>query len=378
MNCELQWNFEFIDLNFPKTWRQQELKKHRENVLLEREKIRLPDAMPLVAQEMLKRSKLKEIEAIYEQRNALMLKIAELDRTIIDIRTEYLGIAPKHGSVFIRKCVKDDCRGFLNQQWHCGLCQSDVCSTCHDIKATEHTCLPENIETANLIMKTSKPCPKCGINITRIEGCSQMFCTACKTAFDYNTGRIETRRIHNPHYYEWLQRNGDAVPREPLDVVCGGIPTYRNILTNVKKVLPSYNFGNIYQGLIHMQDVELPEVTMDDGDVNMDLRVKYLMSEITEENWKKELQKREKKKNKLQAQHQLIQMLITVGTDLFTKMVSAETSDEIKQIDREFESLRQYFNTSMDNIITRFGSTATPRNLTKHWLYRFKTQEDVS
>lgn len=307
-----------------------------------------------------------------------MAQIAEIDHNIQTIRIEYLGVQAKHTSVFVRKCVTENCRGFLDQNWHCALCEADVCSKCHEIKGEnheEHTCLPENIETANLIMKTSKPCPKCGINITKIEGCSQMFCVSCKTAFDYNTGRIETRRIHNPHYYEWLQRNGGEVPREPLDIVCGGIPAYRTIFTNIKKVHPSYNFNNIHRSLIHMQDVELPRVVVNDGDVNVDLRIKYLMNQITEDQWKKELQKREKKRNKMQAHHQLIQMLITVGSDLFNKMISAKTSDEIIQIDKEFESLRLYFNASAGNILTRFGSSAQPHILSKRWVYRFNDDD---
>ena len=42
MKCNVAWNREFIDSHFTTTFRNNELKKHRENVLLDREKSLLP------------------------------------------------------------------------------------------------------------------------------------------------------------------------------------------------------------------------------------------------------------------------------------------------------------------------------------------------
>lgn len=52
-----------------------------------------------------------------------------------------------------------------------------------------HVCKKEDIETAKLLKENTKPCPSCNMGVYKIEGCSQMFCTSCKTAFGWTTGR---------------------------------------------------------------------------------------------------------------------------------------------------------------------------------------------
>jgi len=74
---------------------------------------------------------------------------------------------------FVRRCTNDGCRGFLSTQWKCGLCEHWVCPDCFEVKGTEknseHTCKPENVESANLIKKDTKPCPSCGEMIMKID-----------------------------------------------------------------------------------------------------------------------------------------------------------------------------------------------------------------
>ena len=73
------------------------------------------------------------------------------------------------------------------------------------IKDVEHTCDEEKVKSAELIRKQCKNCPKCGALTYKISGCPQMWCTSCHTAWNWNTGRIETKIIHNPHYFEYLK-----------------------------------------------------------------------------------------------------------------------------------------------------------------------------
>jgi len=130
----------------------------------------------------------------------------------------YYSIARKtrEKSNFIMKCGNPDCNGFLNNHWNCGLCETKTCKDCHFVGEHE-SCDPDTVATVKLLKSDTKPCPKCHSNIFKIDGCDQMWCTQCKTAFSWRTGLIETK-IHNPHYYEWRRQNG-TLEREPGDVV---------------------------------------------------------------------------------------------------------------------------------------------------------------
>jgi hypothetical protein len=48
-----------------------------------------------------------------------------------------------------------------------------------------HVCDKETLATAQMIEKDTKPCPKCGNRIHKIEGCDQMFDPQCHQAIFY-------------------------------------------------------------------------------------------------------------------------------------------------------------------------------------------------
>jgi len=76
---------------------------------------------------------------------------------------------------FIRRCMKPGCQGFLSTAWKCGICEHYSCSKCFTVKGpdhdTPHTCKKEDLDTAELIRADSKPCPKCGEFINKSSGC---------------------------------------------------------------------------------------------------------------------------------------------------------------------------------------------------------------
>jgi hypothetical protein len=81
----------------------------------------------------------------------------------------------KERAVFIMKCPDVECRGFLSTAYKCGTCQRYACKDCLDIlgldRDVEHTCEEEKKATVALIIKESKPCPKCGTRISKVDGC---------------------------------------------------------------------------------------------------------------------------------------------------------------------------------------------------------------
>ena len=109
-------------------------------------------------------------------------------------------------------CSNNNCNGLLkDNKWDCDICNKTTCSKCFDIILNEnHKCCPDKIKTAKLLMKDTKKCPKCNYGITKIDGCDVMFCTNCKTSFNWQTLKILTKNLHNPHYIEYLRQNPNA------------------------------------------------------------------------------------------------------------------------------------------------------------------------
>jgi hypothetical protein len=127
------------------------------------------------------------------------------------------------------RCPKPDCVGFANELCRCTHCQTFICETCHEEASEGHVCDADTIKNVQLLQKDTKGCPNCSTPIHKIEGCDQMWCPQCKTAFSWNTGKIDKGIIHNPHYYRWQETREQAV-RNVGDQACGGIPTRQTII----------------------------------------------------------------------------------------------------------------------------------------------------
>jgi hypothetical protein len=207
---------------------------------------------------------------------------------------------------FVRRCTRDGCQGFLSTAWKCGLCEWHSCSKCFAVKGhahdAPHECKKEDLETAELIKKDCKPCPKCGEFIEKSSGCDQMFCISCQTPFSWITGKIVTSGpIHNPHYYEWMRRTGGAVPRNPADVPCGGFPAGYELVRFPRGM--KRNIANIFYEF-HRVCMELQDMStrqyrthIDQAPLNQ-LNVKFLLGEMDEKKWGRLLAVHEKKRKR--------------------------------------------------------------------------------
>jgi hypothetical protein len=244
MNCHKELQREFLVEKFTQKFVTQDWKKHREQIMFQRERALLPTRQPIAEmvrrKDVLKRDSddlLKQINELRTRQNQCQREIGNIEYRVRvgpaadAYMNPQLGVstsAGPHTSTFIRPCpnTANDCRGFLSTQWKCNLCNMWACKDCHEIKGTtqdaHHECNPNNLASAKLIDTETRPCPKCGARVFKISGCNQMFCTACNDcAFDWVTGRVETI-IHNPHYFEFQrQRNGGQAPRVLGDILCG-------------------------------------------------------------------------------------------------------------------------------------------------------------
>lgn len=129
----------------------------------------------------------------------------------------------------ILNCPLDACVGKLKQNGQCGLCECLFCKECMCQKEEGHVCRPEDKETVSELRKSTRPCPKCHILISKAEGCDQMWCVKCHTTFSWKTGMITRGVVHNPHFYDY-RRQAMQQHRAPGDIPCGGLPNEMEML----------------------------------------------------------------------------------------------------------------------------------------------------
>lgn len=169
MGCLKEMTREDMVKKFTKKFVSTKYKEHREQCLFELEKAMLPATQPVVERMIENERYRNKIADLRMEISDIARKIREYEELI------HSGVKKENAErkTFIRKCPNADCRGFLSTQWKCNLCERKTCKECNesiDID-DEHKCDPASVETAKLLAKDSKPCPKCGEMIFKIDGC---------------------------------------------------------------------------------------------------------------------------------------------------------------------------------------------------------------
>jgi hypothetical protein len=277
--------------------------------------------------------------------------------------------------VLVKACPKDGCNAFLNEDFTCGLCASAVCKKCHDIlpltnSIEEHMCNEDTVASIKAVQAEARPCPSCTTLISKIDGCDQMWCTQCKTSFSWRTGLVETGVTHNPHYYEWMRRNG-GLPRAPGDIPGGGcdaFPVVHQILSAKPDVgrqvidsranflltkTPTVVDGELlYYLLLTNYHAQLQHVYAHNNRPiarpdNFVLRVKLLTKEIDEDHFKVLLQRQDKAYRKNVAKKHVYDMTYAAAGDILRNCMAAVSFQEtVAQI----VGLLKYSNTALERV----------------------------
>lgn len=353
IHCKVHYNDKDLHTICTKTYLKDRFFKHRQEVLISRERANLPGLQD--AANRMKRARdrdvirariTKELNELIEIRNALrheqirlevlfqrteketeqmtamMMELEEYGKTIAIKKQELLETRlivryedqemksaddekADERKKFIRRCVRSNCNGFLSTAWKCGLCDWYSCSKCFTERGPEHDtpheCKKDDLDTAELIRKDSKPCPNCGEFINKSSGCDQMYCVSCQTPFSWTTLKIVTSgAIHNPHYYEMMKRKG-ALPRNPGDVPCGGFPTRWQLVAHPSGVL-GYVSDHFYE--FHRLCEEAQEMSRRsyrahiDNTTTHDINIKYLLGDFDDAKWGRLLATNEKKRKR--------------------------------------------------------------------------------
>lgn len=344
IHCRVHYNDKDLNEICTKTYLKDRYFKHRQEILVNRERANLPGLQQEAHREKQRRERSQlvtrithEIKELIDVRNGVrsefirlsildekkhnveLKKITkEMDEYMETIRLkkqqlfelrfdpeEKVEEKKEEPKKFIRRCMKSDCNGFLSTAWKCGLCEWYSCSKCFTVKGAEHDshheCKEDDLKTAELIRADSKPCPNCGEFITKSTGCDLMWCVSCQTPFSWTTLKIVTTgAIHNPHYYEMMKRKGQ-LPRNPGDVPCGGFPTRYQLVIFPRKVDPIiadyfYEFHRLCE---EVQDVSRRQFRAHvDNATTHPINIQFLLGDFNEAKWGQKLAINEKKRKR--------------------------------------------------------------------------------
>jgi len=417
--CGAQWDRAFLDKGTTDAFRHKAYKAHREQVLKDRERSRLPatqeDAIAVKsartlhsdtkAERMALQAQLEETQRkIYqcERRMALCSEVVASmgtrrmppENTLSYVSTTVRSEKPtKERAAFIKPCPAPSCKGFLSTAWKCGLCETWTCPDCHDWKGeskekdSPHTCDAGKVATARLLSKEARPCPKCGVSICKIDGCDQMFCTACNTGYSWRTGQIAASAVHNPHYFEWLRRMGRTAPTaaaaagattvavDPINLC--GVELDRAIAQALRPYRARrHTTGIVYtipdpdvlvtkdaEYLLEAWRIMHEEEDADRREESVEetfrlLRVKYLCDEFDDATWAVALQRAEKNAAVQQAKSDLRNVYVAGARDLIRQVLTPGT--DRAALRKQVEELIAYCNKCREETAARFKRVVPP------------------
>ena len=360
MNCRKALSIDFLYNNLNKTYINNVYRHHKKDLLFEIEKSKIPDTVQLVERR-------NNLNLIKEKMNKTTLKIKELKKQLRLLRIEKYGIFNngehnKEKKEFRFPCPGNDCKGFMNSKWKCGICLKRACSKCREIYKEDetienHICNEDLVKTVELMKKENKLCPKCTIPIYKISGCDQMWCTQCQIAFSWKTGKIVNGPIHNPHYYQAQQLfnngNGNNV-RNIGDIVCGGLITnweYHRFIRNINLLKKEFNkeipnnlkennrsiniineiLEKIHRATTHnLHTLDYLRDSVRTLLNNDELRIKYMCNELIEEKFKLSLITKHKRQQKTKQLLDIFEMYITIITETVNSLYTDLNDKSIK------------------------------------------------
>ncbi len=216
---------------------------------------------------------------------------------------------------------------------------------------------------------------------TVVSNCDQMYCLHCHTAWSWNTELIETGKIHNPHYYEWLrEQNNGEIPREQGDEVCGGFPTIGELLEPKGMIYAAdldrdealrdirANVIAIWRCVGHANTSKRRYFHQDSPNDNLDLRLAFIQNSISVEDFKAELERRDKVKTKRMEIYHILDTLSIVGTEAVKKYQNNNEEDSVDIFMDEMLQLKEFINSSFIRLKKRFG-TSMP-NINDQWEFK--------
>ena len=313
-SCYLLWTFKFLNDNFDEVWLNGSYCEHYKMIVLNRERTKIPETaaqIPRWKKELVQDKLFKDLQVQILTLQSQLNEARKNLQIFQDLKKKQL----QSDDVlrFLCLCPYSDCRGMIDSTTcRCSLCGGGICRRCQSPATLEekHECNEKDIETLALLHTDTKPCPKCFSAIHKIEGCDQMWCTQCHTPFSWNTGKIQTGVIHNPHAIRWQREHGVWHPSRG-HILCG---TLLQRLPNSQK---RQKIQKIHRRIGELEEVLrhcTPRLNFDD------LRKQLVLKEISEEKWKQDIFWRERENVRKQENHKIFRTLQTLATERFHEL----------------------------------------------------------
>lgn len=217
---------------------------------------------------------------------------------------------------------------------------------------------------------------------TVLCNCDQMWCTSCNTAFSWRTLKVVNGTIHNPHYFEYMRRNGQQ-DRDPQDIQCGQEITHRIVATiqrNINTHLGKWRstmsaetyaelvsrVGEIFtiiERIPHHHHYTIRRLQATNiFNQNRNLRLQLLRKQIDETNFRIKIQRSDKAESK---KRDILNIVITfrdcasaIAYRLFIQSATqAFTIEQLNGYINELIALREYIDECLEQTSTVYSST---------------------
>lgn len=278
-----------------------------------------------------------------------------------------------------------------------------ICKKCHESVELihEHECNKNIIKSIKTMNRTSKHCPSCLTLIQKSEGCNQMFCTNCKTIFDWVSLKVDTGGRHNPMYLEWIRENpkNKEMVNKNVNIIeennhndCNRliqIETFVNIreillhnlnnkIITIKKMVPtsiieSRDHDNIktvkiiesfVRDVVHTREYCRTFYTYEVHSYNINtskrMRIKYMYNQITKNKFLSEIHKKYKSIKYYMELNEIKDLYHNVLNDMFYHFISSNKYEyeNITILLNEISNFVMYINTQID-ILSKYYNKKT-------------------
>lgn len=289
-------------------------------------------------------------------------------------------------------CPVDGCRGIVMLPSHaCGLCNATLCPHCHSVCGTDstastastHVCDPKHIQTVAEILQNTRACPKCATRIHRIDGCDQMWCTRCHTAFHWQNGMVlKNTMVHNPHFVQYQREQREARSAAEVYNNCDGLPEIQIVNNHLSTYANNqwsseYPFRSVIRD-VHRQCRDAQDLAdraaygggnnhnhnrRDPFFRNIDLRLRFLQNKMSSAEFETQLLRRHNQECVLHTCRSVWVLFVSVCTDVFHRFLhdnTLDTADSRAGYITEFSEIIRLINDRIRVVNTAYQWTSVP------------------